>query len=255
MFEGQFYIRLILNVIVGMMFAFALYKMAKHNNQEATPLLHKTMHVFGWIFIGISLLCLCMCIYYLSVVDFPQRLSGPFVGSNTIVRSTSAVFYWGYPTLIQNLTLTMALATFVFLGIGAYFMYFKSSQSRWWKKVLKFFVVLLLYTFMASATNFHYFDFPEFISPILFFILWIVIVNHKDRSIKSVREDIDPVKIGHSDTLAESFSRDMDVCLKNVNIPSEKQRTMYSYIPLKKDKEDVTSTQPVKLFCRHCGKK
>ncbi len=43
MLEEQFYIRLILNVIVGMMFAYALYKMAKHNNKEETSVPHKTM--------------------------------------------------------------------------------------------------------------------------------------------------------------------------------------------------------------------
>ncbi len=47
MFEEQFYIRLILNVIVGMMFAYALYKMAKYNNQETTSVPHKVMHVIG----------------------------------------------------------------------------------------------------------------------------------------------------------------------------------------------------------------
>lgn len=74
MLEGQFYIRLILNVIVGMMFAYALYKMAKHNNQETTPVPHKVMHVIGWFFIGLSILCLGVCIFYLTVVDFPQQL-------------------------------------------------------------------------------------------------------------------------------------------------------------------------------------
>ena len=255
MFEEQFYIRLILNVIVGIMFAYALYKMAKHNNQETTPLPHKSIHVFGWIFIGVSIICLCVCVYYITLVDFPQQLRGPFIGSNTIIRSTSAVLYWGYPTLIQNSTLTMALATFDFLGIGAYFLYFKSSHSKWWKKVLKFFVVLLLYVFMASATNFHYFDLPEFLSPILFFILWLVIVNRKDKPITSVRQDNDPIKKEQLDALVESFSKDRDECLKSTDTSFENQKTIDSYIPLKKDKEKVIQTQPAMQFCRHCGKK
>lgn len=263
MFEEQFYIRLILNVIVGVMFAYALYKMAKHNNQEATTLSHKVMHVFGWIFIGLSILCLCVCIYYLTIVDFPQQLIGPFIGPNTIIRSTSAVFYWGYPTLIQSSTLTMALATFDFLGFGAYFMYFKSSHSKWWKKVLKFFVVLCLYAFMASATNFHYFDFPEFLSPILYFILWIVIVTRKDKPIQSDRNGTEFVKEEHFDTLAESFScvpvNDSVVSLSRAEAYKEGQITIDDKATtchsLKEGKGDVIPTQPNMQFCRHCGRK
>lgn len=263
MFKEQFYIRLILNVIVGVMFAYALYKMAKHNNQEATTLSHKVMHVFGCIFIGLSILCLCVCIYYLTLVDFPQQLIGPFIGPNTIIRSTSAVFYWGYPTLIQSSTLTMALATFDFLGFGAYFMYFKSSHSKWWKKVLKFFVVLCLYAFMASATNFHYFDFPEFLSPILYFILWLVIVTRKDKPIQSDRNGIEFVKEEHFDTLAESFScvpvNDSVVSLSRAEAYKEDQITIDDKATtchsLKEGKGDVIPTQPNMQFCRHCGRK
>ena len=255
MTEEQFYIRLILNVIVGIMFAYALYKMAKHNNQETTPMPHKVMHVIGWIFIGLSVLCLCTCIYNLTLVDFPQQLIGPFFGPNTIIRSSSAVFYWGYPTLIQNSTLTMAMGTFDVLGIGAYFLYFKSSHSKWWKKVLKFFVVLLLYAFMASATNFHYFDFPEFVAPILFVILWLIIVNRKDKPITSVRKDINTVKKEQLDTLVESFSGDRDECLKSSDTSFENPKTIDSFIPFMNDKEKAILTHPAMQFCRHCGKK
>lgn len=262
MFEGQFYIRLILNVIVGIMFAYALYKMAKHNNQETIPLSHKAMHVVGWIFIGLSVLCLCICIYYLTLVDFPHQLRGPFIGPNTIIRSTSAVFYWGYPTLIQNSTLTIALATFDFLGIGAYFLYFKSSRSKWWKKLLKFFVVLLLYAFMASATNFHYFDFSEFVSPILFFILWIVIVNRKDKSIQSNRNEIEFVKEEQLNTLEDTLS-EPSICngVKEsyINPNSSNDNSSHDYDEEEHnnsstEEEDSTLYKCDMLFCRHCGK-
>ncbi|MDE6090364.1 MAG: hypothetical protein K2G41_06650 [Duncaniella sp.] len=263
MTEGQFYIRLILNVIVGIMFAYALYKMAKHNNHEATPLPHKVMHVIGWILIGVSIICLFVSVYYLTIVDFPQQLRGPFIGPNTIIRLASAVFYWGYPTLIQNSTLTMALATFDFLGIGAYFLYFKSSHSKWWKKVLKIFVVLLLYAFMASATNFHYFDFPEFISPILYCILWIVIVNRKDKPIQSDRNEIEFVKEEQLDIFAKSFSGasidDSVVCLNSEEASNENQNPVTDKATpcssLGEEKVDTVPTQPDMQFCRYCGKK
>ena len=263
MFEGQFYIRLVLTVIVGIMFVYALCKMAKHNNQETMPLPHKAMHIVGWIFIGLSALCLCICVYYLTLIDFPQQLIGPFTGPNTIIRSTSAVFYWGYPTLIQNSALTMALATFDLLGIGAYFRYFKSSHSKWWKKVLKFFVVLLLYAFMASATNFHYFDFPEFVAPILFFILWMVIINRKDKPIQSDRSEIEFDKEEKRDVLEKSFSDsskdDSVVFLSSEDASNENQSTVVDKATpctsLGEEKVDTILTQPDMQFCRHCGKK
>lgn len=167
MLKEQFYIRLILNIIIGIMFAYALVKMAGHNNHEQGQKSHKIFHVFGWIFIGLSVICLAACVFGLTLVDFP----------NTIVRSSSTSFYGGYPTMIQKSVLTSAMETFGNLGFGGYFLYFKSSNSSWWKKVLKFFTVIFLYAFMVSATNFHYFDFPELVSRTLFIILWLIIIN------------------------------------------------------------------------------
>lgn len=263
MFEGQFYIRLILNVIVGVMFAYALYIMAKHNNQETTPLSHKSMHVFGWIFIGVSIICLCVCAYYLTLVDFLQQLIGPFIGPNTIIRSTSAVFYWGYPTLIQNSTLTMVLATFDFLGIGAYCLYFKSSHSKWWKKVLKFFVVLLLYAFMASATNFHYFDFPEFVAPILFVIFWLVIVNRKNSPIKTKDDNIIEETVLCTE-IRDNNTKHLDTSCCNEDVSSTTLR-IDNVIICQEDGLNPNSihsiglnshTKPYEVqFCRHCGRK
>ena len=78
--------------------------------------------------------------------------------------------------MIQNMTLTMAMSAFDSLGIGAYFLYFKSSNSSWWKKIVKFFVVVLLYAFMASATKFNYFDTPELVAPV--FVLHFMAVYY-----------------------------------------------------------------------------
>ena len=63
MLEGQFYTRLMLNIIVGMMFAYAMVKMAIHNNQETPMIPHKTMRVFSFIFAGFACLSLIFCIF------------------------------------------------------------------------------------------------------------------------------------------------------------------------------------------------
>lgn len=167
------------------MFAYALAKMAQYNNQEQQPQKHIVMNVVGWIFVGLSGIVLISCIVSLFNVDFPPEIIGPFISPNMIVRPTSATLYWGYPTLIQNSILSSASGVFAFLGFGGYFLLFKSSHSSWWEKIVKFFTVILLYTFMASATNFHYFDIWEFIAPILFVVLLLIIVNRKPQSKKS----------------------------------------------------------------------
>ncbi len=197
----------------------------------------------------------------MTIVDFPQQLRGPFIGPNTIIRSSSAVFYWGYPTSIQNSALTMALATFDFLGIGAYFLYFKGSNSKWWKKVLKFLVALLLYTLIASATNFHYFDFPEFVAPILFFILWLFVVTRKGTPLDSDRKEIVPVKMEQKNISADAFSEtsiqnvEMELC----NPGSSNENKLVDY-----DKEEHVNSSTAQndselstgrmQFCRYCGK-
>lgn len=265
MFETQFYIRLILNIIIGIMFAYALYKMAKHNNQETVKKSHTIMHIFGWIFVGLSLLSLVICIYTLTIVDFPSQLIGPFISSNEIIRPSSAIFYWGYPTNIQSSALNTAMSTFDSLGFGAYFLYFKSSNSKWWKKILKFIVVLLLYAFMASATNFHYFDIFEFIVPILFIILWLIIVNRKDKPIKTDENDINETSsntfennsdISNMDTLTDSNGDDDTFAnsLKEDNNVTEEDcsNETNSVLDIDTNLEDKTD---IAQFCRHCGKK
>lgn len=249
MYAGQFYIRLILNVIVGIMFAYALYKMSKHNNRETVAQPHKLLHIFGWICMGFSLLFLCTFIYYFSTVDFPSQLRGPFIGPNAIIRSSSAELFWGYPTLIQSYALTTALATFDFLGFGAYFLHFKSSQSKWWQKIFKFGTVLLLYAFMASATNFHYFDVWEFIAPILFIVLWLIIVNRKDSPVESAKECIVEKPIIQPDKNTDNSTVVTIEQVVKEEISHDSSKNMNEVIC----QNDTESNKM--YFCKHCGKK
>lgn len=181
MLESQFYSRLILNVIVGVMFAYALVKMAQSNNQCTVPKKHHTLKIIGWLFIELSGVILIICIALLTKVDFPPEVIGPFISPNMIIRPTTSTFYWWYPTAIQNSILISTLGVFTFLVFGRYFLYFKSSKSKGWIKILKFLTVLFIYAFMASSTNLYYFDFPELIVPILFIVLWLIIINRKPK--------------------------------------------------------------------------
>lgn len=261
MLEGQFYIRLLLNIIVGVMFAYALFKMAQHNNHETGVRSHKVLHVAGWFFICFSVICLLACIYYLTLVDFPNEMIIPFVGANTIVRPSSAVCVWGQPTMIQSMVLTMAMSTFDCLGIGAYFLYFKSSDSSLWKKLVKFFVIVLLYAFMASATKFNYFDTPEFVSPVLFLILWLFIIRRENTTIKSeiIQEKL---TLQEDEKSLESRKKNMEG--NKINEPIDDSFNTTKEEPVIVEEKACKSDNSVPVseissdkmqYCRYCGKK
>lgn len=147
------------------------------------------------------------------------------------------------------------MATFDCLGIGSYFLYFKSSNSRWWKKIFKFFTVLLLYAFMASATNFHYFDTPEFAAPVLFLFLWLIIVSRKDSPIK--HNNTEPVS-GKCQNKIDQFSTNLgeEASIEHIEINDD------AYV-----KVDVSKSSSQEIlfesntisngtqYCRYCGKK
>lgn len=269
MFEDQFYTRFVLNIFVGIMFVVALFKMARYNNQEVRPTKHVVMKIFGWLFIALCAISLTGSIVFLSQMEYPDELIGAFTGPNTIVRNSYTAFQWGYPTMIQGYSLTLILNTFEMLGLGLYFLFFKSSKSKWWTKIFKFFSVLFLFIFMVNATNFHYFDGWEFISPVLFIIIWIIIMNKKP---KKKKETI-PVQ-GHTSNLSNesilptapsSISENTIEPLKENLHNKETNKISEKIYPIKTqhresrvygDKEKLNSVEtfsPLK-FCRHCGK-
>lgn len=268
MFEDQFYSRLILNIIVGIMFVYALYNMARHNNHDVGPQNHRVMHVFGWVFSALSALSFCLCIVFLISIDFPSQLYGPFISSNEIIRPSSSVFIWGYPTPIQNSVLTMALSTFGFLGFGVYFIYFKKSDSSSWKKVLKFLAVVLLYTFMASATNFHYFDAPEFVAPVFFLVLWLIIVKRKGKDIKADNTGIIKNQNGEQQPytpITEQIDTDIDNPIQ-VSIKEDILKLNNDEDAMRTNQESIHKSSFVAInhneaaseglqFCRFCGAK
>lgn len=263
MTEGQFYIRLILNFIVGIMFAYALYRMAGHNNKEEIAMPHRIMHIIGWIFIGLSIFFLCLLGYDLTIVDFPILREEEYIGSYAMDH----LFYWELPTFEQNSALTMALAIFDCLGVGVYFLCFKSSNSKWWEKLCKFLTAVLLYIFMASATNFHYFEFPEFIAPILFFILWFLIVTRRRRVHELINVDkIEIVAFNANDTVIPNESLETnsskyapkDSTLIETEISQEYHKNSDEEENASKSlnsEKDIDSLPNDMMFCRFCGKK
>lgn len=178
MLVNQFYTRLLLNIILGMMFVYALIKAAKHNAITLYPQKSNTRRVLGWCFVILATMVLLSCLFQLRMLKFPDVKLNPTITSQSIIRPSSRVLHWGYPTPVQFAILSSILSIFTLLGVAGYCFFSQKSNNSWWKKVLKLLIFLLLLIFMYSATDLHYFDIYEFIAPVLFFTVWLLIIRH-----------------------------------------------------------------------------
>lgn len=183
MLEHQFYIRVVLNVILGVIFAYSLYRMAIHKNREVTHRKHIVLKIIGGILALLCCLEIVSFVIFLRQIDFPISMNEPFIGPNSIVRSADKLLIWGQATYIQNIALTQSVGIFTLLGIAAYCFMFKSSCSKWYSKLGKFFLGAVLYALYASSTDFHYFDFWELVPSGLFLIISIYIILRKDKAV------------------------------------------------------------------------
>lgn len=183
MLEHQFYIRVVLNVILGVIFAYSLYRMAVHKNREIAPKKHIAIKIVGGIMALLCCLEIVSFVIFLRQIDFPISMNEPFIGPNTIVRSADKLLIWGQATYIQNMALTQSVGIFTSLGLAAYCFMFKSSCSKWYSKLGKFFLGAVLYALYASSTDFHYFDFWELVPSGLFLVISIYIILRKDKSV------------------------------------------------------------------------
>ncbi|MCM1042081.1 MAG: zinc ribbon domain-containing protein [Bacteroides sp.] len=291
MLETQFYIRFVLNILFGIMFVYALVRMAKHNNREVTPQKHVVMKVLGGIFLFLSVLCLISCIVQLFglMYRFPTHMQQPPLGKWPIIRHSSVEICWGYPTPRQFAVLSSVLGIFTMLGLAGYFFYYRSSKSSWWKKLGKFLACSLLLVFLYSATNFQYFDFWEFIAPILFLTVWLHIMSRTtapegakssnesnvespvtERPPKGHRFAIKSVFFETPKTISQGVdesTREGEAVQPKSNIPSidfQGEQTKESVKPIDKalssDKNSFcsycgTKVEPDALFCTHCGRR
>lgn len=176
MLESQFYIRIVLNIIFGIMIVYAFYRMARRDNQESSPQKHTIMKVMVVICALVIVRCLWVFIGGIHDISFPHSMLQPYIPSGINVRTIDTPLVWGEPTAEQSLILASTINLFAWLGIATYLLCFKSSQSLWYSKIGKFIVVCLLLASYASASHFNYFDILEFITPIVFLVLWSLIL-------------------------------------------------------------------------------
>lgn len=159
--ESQFYARIILIALFGILFTFSMLKKGKKNSVENPPEKHLALKVIAVIFLVLSLLSLAAGIFTITNVQFPS-----------VMMNERPI--WGYPTPTQNMALNFITNAFAFLAFAAYFAVFKKSRTKWWQKLLKLLGTILMWLLFDSATDLHEFNIYELLAPIGFIILAII---------------------------------------------------------------------------------
>ena len=168
MLKAQFYTRLVFIGLFGIIFIWAMINMARRNpisNIKEKLILRK---ILAFVFILLGIINATAAIVYLEMVSPPSEMCGQPFSVNMIVRKVGTIQYWGYPTDIQQFAITFYSNIFISAAFAGYSFYFRKSSSAWWEKILKVILVILTYAFYVSSTDWHYFDFPEFIATVLF---------------------------------------------------------------------------------------
>lgn len=181
MLQDQFYMRLMLHMILGIVYIFAYINMAKRNSKEVEPERHLILKIIGSIFAVFGVLLGVFGIYCITQMTYPEQANGPYISPNMIIRSPYETMYWGYATFEQSQCISMIGGFFEGFALSAYCFMFKSSHSKWYTKIGKIVFCILFYGFYASATDFHYFDLYEWTAPVLFAIMAFFAFRNKNQ--------------------------------------------------------------------------
>lgn len=258
MTKEDFYFRLVLNVLVGVMYVYALYRMARHTELNEPPTKKTFTKVLGCFFIVLGITFSIVAISFLLNISYPSEA---LKGYDAIVRPSSAYLYWGYPTAPQSLILTTILNSFLLFGIGGYCLAYMKTANSWWKKTGQFVLGFLLSIVMYSATNFHYFDVYEFIAPALFLVLWwsVVLLYRTPKQVKINDIHGDIKKRNTPSILPHITGPKFSTRLKNGNPQGNEScfETETMSVTEKNNKEKTVNTfdEITIVFCKHCGKK
>lgn len=182
MLQDQFFTRLMLLLAVGAVYVMAYMNMAKRNSKEVEPQRHLALKIFGGFWALLSIILGIAGVYMITKINFPQEALGPYISANMIFRPSYQTMYWGYATSPQFQCISMINGMFGCLALSAYCFMYKSSHSKWYTKVGKVFFCVLFYMFFVSATDFHYFDIYEWISPVLFTIMAFFAFRNKQEN-------------------------------------------------------------------------
>lgn len=275
MLQDQFLQRLFLILFFGIFYIYTMKTMAEYKSIETEKQRHVVAKIVGALFALSAICSLCIGIYALTQISYPEQTIEFAFSANQIVRPSGTSVIWGYPTLEQNQAIMSITNVFSSIALAAYCFFYKKSDRMWWKKILRFFCGLLMFAFYSSATNFHYFDVPELVAPCLFFLMaGLALKTAKKQNEQKMllanqqRAAVIPKMMEEkfsTDTIKEEESRFMpqneDQNKNDANKENEEQSADISactnILYAVSDTEGKTPDDNMKAikYCRHCGNK
>lgn len=230
MLESQFYIRLVITALFGVLFIYAMINLAKSNPISDISGKHIVRQIVGSLLLLIGVISGIGSIVYICNITFPAEMLGQPFTANMIVRKVGVVQYWGYPTPEQQMSISLLTSLFVFLAFAGYCFCFRKSHSNWWKRILKVILIILTYMFYVSSTDWHYFDTTEFTATILYIVCIGVIFKISQEKIKkevtnSETEQILLNNVDEQPCEAEEMSSDSNILTQQTNeeLPKESE--------------------------------
>ena len=273
MLQDQFFSRLLLVVVFGVVYVYTMMKMASCNSVETVQQKHIVLKIIGTINVLLGVLCLAVGIFWLTQVQYPEQTIDFSYSANQIVRTSDKYVVWGYPTFEQSSAIMGITNVFSSLALAAYCFFYKKSNRKWWKKILRFFYGLLMLAFDCSATNFHYFDAPEMVAPGLFCLMsGYALTKAKKRNMqfaeKKENTDIHKMEDEELETYSKTkdetqfmpFNKVLDVDKLNEESkvqPTDKLTQTNVSVTEQNKVDEVSSNDSMKTvkYCRHCGRK
>lgn len=177
MIKETFIFRIVLLLIAGVMLILAFSKMAKKNPVVQPGRRNRLLKILGCILALLGMASSIAGIFWATQIDYPLTPIEPLLSANSMVRPSSQTLYWGYPTLQQRFCISMISDGFMLLSLASYCIFFKVSATIWWKKILKVFFSIILVLIFMSSTDFHYFDFVEWIVPFIYAIMFYFVMK------------------------------------------------------------------------------
>lgn len=256
-------------------------KMAMRDSKEIIKQKHIVLKVLGGFFVLFSIIVAWSGFSVLTTITFPKESIGAVVSPYKVIHSTKDTLYWGYPTRIQSYCFNSMINIFNFTAWGIYCFFYKSSHKKWVAKLGKLAFCVLFFVFYSSATDFHYFDFFEWISPVGYVIMaWYILKKgnkletqiislSKKEPIEQPKEEIkEDVDINDSTTIEsennpnhiipaqELFTSQFPISITNNQIEAQSYNKDMVYSDQKESnnvlfESELTSKQM--KYCRQCG--
>lgn len=257
MLQEHFYIRLFLIIVLGILYTRTMMKVAQYKPIEDSKNKHLIIKILGGFFMLFAILQGSLSIYFLTQVNHPTQMIDFVPTPYQVVRPSTSRVLWGYLTSAQMYVITQITGTMTSLALGTYFMCYRKSATRWWKKLMKFIYMILIYMFFCSATDFHYFDFQEFIPLAIYLALIFYALSKVNKSINNgnnseeCKEAIDDNTIENQQEVKNSIEPIEHISVINYDGENHHKKEEIQI-------DDISEIKKQSLpynFCRYCGKK